>query len=101
MSGLIEKSKISPEEEIREELAGAIAYYAESVVVDLMNLTHLDDAKRGWARLMGLCIAAQIVFRRGDFSPYGLAMEYIKKACEIYEEDFFNECENLSRYKLG
>ena len=100
MSGLIEKSKISPEEEIKEELAGAITYYAESTVVDLMNLTHIDEAQRDWSRLMGLCIAAQIVFRRGDFSPYELAMEYIKKACELYEEDF-NECENLIRYKLS
>ena len=100
MTGLIEKSKISPEEEIREELDGEIRYYAEAVVDDLFTLHDAEEAKHDWERLMGLCIASQIVFRRGDFSPYGLAMEYIEKACEIYEEDF-SECENLIRYKIG
>ena len=100
MIGLIAKSKISPEEEIREELDGAIAYYAEAVVDDLFTLHDVEEAKREWQRLMGLCIAAAKVFKSGYFSPCDLAMEYIKKECDYAKVDF-NECENLIRYKIG
>lgn len=97
--GLIGKSKISPEAEIKEELDSDITYYAESVVYGLSTVRDMGEVQRDWSRLIGLCIAAQVVFRRGDFTPYELAMEYIKKACELYGEDF-NERENFIRYKL-